>query len=115
LGRVSDGELRALYNGALAFLWPPLSEGFGIPPLEAMALGVPVAASRTSAMPEVLGDAPEWFDPLDEGDMAEAILRLVILSGPARSAMIERGRDRAKLWTWDQSALRLHELLAEMG
>ncbi len=115
LGRVSDGELRALYDGALAFLWPPLSEGFGIPPLEAMALGVPVAASRTSAMPEVLGDAPDWFDPLDENDMAEAIVRMITLSGPARAAMVERGRERARYWTWAKSAVRLHELLAEMG
>lgn len=115
LGRVSDGELRALYDGAMAFLWPPLLEGFGIPPLEAMALGVPVAASRTSAMPEVLGDAPLWFDPRDENDMAEAILRIASLSGPARTAMVERGRERARIWTWERAALRLRDLLAEQG
>ncbi len=112
LGRVSDGALRALYDGATAFLWPPLSEGFGIPPLEAMALGVPVLSSRTSAMPEVLGDAPAWFDPHDTDDMAEAILSVLQLSEAERAGMVARGLERAGFWTWDKAALALRELVA---
>lgn len=113
LGRVSDGALRALYDGAAAFLWPPLSEGFGIPPLEAMALGVPVAASRTSAMPEVLGEVPVWFDPRDEEDMASAILQVVAMTGAERDTMVDRGRARARMWTWEDAARRLWDLVTE--
>ncbi len=113
LGRVSDGALRALYDGAVAFLWPPLSEGFGIPPLEAMALGVPVVASRTSAMPEVLGDVPVWFDPRDVDGMATAILQVLALAGVERDLMVERGRARAGMWTWETAASRLRDLVTD--
>jgi glycosyltransferase involved in cell wall biosynthesis len=107
LGRVSDGELRSLYDNAYAFVWPALSEGFGIPPLEAMQLGVPVLSSRTSAMPEVLGNAALWFDPRDTADMARAIVDFMDLSDDGRAAMIARGRERAASYSWEDSARRL--------
>jgi glycosyltransferase involved in cell wall biosynthesis len=107
LGRVTDAELRALYDGAQAFLWPALSEGFGIPPLEAMALGLPVLSSRTSAMPEVLGDAALYFDPTDVADIARAIAAFRALGPEARAAMAARGLARAAAFDWAESARRL--------
>jgi glycosyltransferase involved in cell wall biosynthesis len=112
-GRVSDGELRALYDHAFAFVWPALSEGFGIPPLEAMQLGVPVLSSRTSAMPEVLADAPLWFDPRDTADIARVIGDFTGLSDDARAAMVARGRLRAGAYGWEDSARRLLRLAAD--
>jgi glycosyltransferase involved in cell wall biosynthesis len=112
LGRVSDAELRALYDNARAFLWPALSEGFGIPPLEAMALGIPVLSSSSSAMPEVLGDAPLWFDPRETADIARAILAFEALDAGSRAAMVARGHARATVYSWQDSARRLLALAA---
>jgi glycosyltransferase involved in cell wall biosynthesis len=107
LGRVTDAELRALMVGAQAFLWPALSEGFGIPPLEAMACGLPVLSSNTSAMPEVLGDAPLWFDPRDAGDIARALATFAAMPAAGRAAMVARGHARAATYAWEDSARRL--------
>lgn len=110
LGRVTDGELRALYDEARAFHWPSLSEGFGIPPLEAMQHGLPVLSSQSPAMPEVLGDAPLYFDPRDRQDMTRAILGFDGLGAADRAAMVARGFARAAAWSWDESARRLRAL-----
>ncbi|KUJ73198.1 hypothetical protein AVO45_15775 [Ruegeria marisrubri] len=114
LGRVTDGELRALYEGAAGFVFPSLYEGFGIPPLEAMELGVPVLAARDSALPEVLGGAPIWFDPRDEVDMARALRNFAGLSTADRAAMVAAGRKRALAFTWEASAARLAKLLEQL-
>lgn len=114
LGRVSDGELKALYQGAMAFAFPSLHEGFGIPPLEAMALGVPVLAARRAALPEILGAAPIWFDPLDVGDIARALCRAATLDPLSRARMIHAGRARAALFSWDIAAARLSRLLGRV-
>jgi glycosyltransferase involved in cell wall biosynthesis len=111
LGRVSDGQLRALYEGAAAFVWPSLSEGFGIPPLEAMALGTPVLSSRTPAMPEVLGDAALYFDPTSPPDIAAALRRFSVITPAAREAMITGGFARAAGYSWESSAERLVDLV----
>lgn len=98
-----DRQLAALYRGASALACPSLYEGFGMPPLEAMALGCPVACSDAGSLPEVVGDAAERFDPGDIGDMANALLRLV--SDPALAAdRVEQGRRRAALFSWDRCA-----------
>jgi glycosyltransferase involved in cell wall biosynthesis len=81
-GRTSDGELASLYRGAAAFVTPSLSEGFGLPALEAMACGTPVLSSNASCLPEIYGEAAEYFDPLDTRDMAAKIDGL--LANPAR-------------------------------
>jgi len=107
LGRVTDAELRALMDGALAFVWPALSEGFGIPPLEAMACGLPVLSSDTSAMPEVLGDAPLWFDPRSTADIARALAACATMPATQRAAMVARGQARARAYSWEDSARRL--------
>jgi glycosyltransferase involved in cell wall biosynthesis len=107
LGRVSDAELRALYENALCLVFPSRYEGFGIPPLEAMWCGCPVLAARAGAVPEVCGDAALWFD---EAGPAAAVQRLLDEPGLADS-LRARGRERARLYSWDAAAARLLELI----
>ncbi len=114
LGRVSDGELKALYQGARAFVFPSLHEGFGIPPLEAMSLGVPVLAARRAALPEILGAAPIWFDPLSVDDITAALCRVVTLAPLDRARMVHAGQARAALFSWDIAAARLSRLLGRV-
>ncbi|MEM8654408.1 MAG: glycosyltransferase family 1 protein [Pseudomonadota bacterium] len=107
LGRVPDADLRGLYEGAAGFVFPSLYEGFGIPPLEAMQLGVPVLCARSGAMPEVLGQGPQWFDPRDETDMVAALQRFARLSQTDREAMRVMGRAVAAQYRWRGTAERL--------
>ena len=99
----NDDVLANLYSSAAAFVFPSLYEGFGIPPLEAMSFGCPVACSNTSSLPEVVGDAAELFDPTDEVNMLTAIERIVF--SPQRTAeLIADGYDRIKQFSWDLCA-----------
>lgn len=103
IGYVPEPDMPALYAGADLFVFPSLEEGFGLPPLEAMACGAPVITSCTSALPEVVGDAAELVDPLDEPALALAIDRL--LGNPdARRRLAAAGRRRAALFSWDRVA-----------
>ena len=113
-GNASDSDLLELYQHAGAFVFPSLYEGFGIPPLEAMACGVPVAASTGGALPEVLGDAAHYFDPLDVEAMSAAIER-VLTDDACRCDLRRRGFVRAGEYTWERAgraALRLFEQVA---
>jgi glycosyltransferase involved in cell wall biosynthesis len=102
-GWLGDAELEGLYRLATVFAYPSLMEGFGIPLLEAMRRDLPVACSNLTSLPEVAGDAAEFFDPYDERAIAAAIRRL--LDDEARRAeLIERGRARARLFTWEKTA-----------
>jgi glycosyltransferase involved in cell wall biosynthesis len=110
---VPSEELPMLYNAAEIFVFPSFYEGFGLPPLEAMACGVPVAASRAGSLPEVLGDAALYFDPRDPQDMA-ARLAEMLRSESERERMRERGMRRAKGYRWSECArktLSLYEKL----
>ena len=109
LGRVTDAELRALYEHALCLIFPSRYEGFGLPPLEAMWCGCPVVAARAGAVPEVCGDAALWFAPDDPGGIAAALESLLGGAGPA---LAEAGRARAKNFSWPAAATRLLELTA---
>ncbi len=104
LGFVTKQELVALYRKADAFIFPSLYEGFGIPALEAMQSGCPVIASRLSSLPEVGGNAVEYFDPLNIEDMAESILR-VASDSTLRSSMRERGYMQSRKFSWQKTAL----------
>ena len=98
-GFVSEEDLIALNSGAEVFVFPSLYEGFGLPPLEAMALSVPVACSNTSSLPEVCGDAAVYFDPRNVQDMAEKMNQL--LNNPqVRQEMIERGQKNLRSFSW---------------
>jgi glycosyltransferase involved in cell wall biosynthesis len=101
-GRVSREELAGLYRSASALVFPSLYEGFGQPPLEAMASGTPVAASRAGSLPEVCADAAFYFDPTSAEEIAEAIV--AVLDRPDQ--LIRRGLDRAASFTWDATARR---------
>jgi glycosyltransferase involved in cell wall biosynthesis len=100
---MSPAELEGLWALADAFVFPSLYEGFGLPVLEAMARGVPVACSNTSSLPEVAGDAALLFDPADEAAIAAALTRL--LTDPKlRERLIELGFARAREFTWQRTA-----------
>ncbi|WP_338549484.1 glycosyltransferase family 4 protein [Roseovarius phycicola] len=111
LGRVQESDLCGLYKGAAGFVFPSLNEGFGIPPLEAMQLGVPVLSSNATAMPEVLGDAPMWFDPRDQLGMTLALKRFASMSEEERRSRIAKGKLRAARFSWRASAEALVEVL----
>jgi len=114
LGRVSDGELRALYENAAMFVFPSIYEGFGVPPLEAMTLGCPVVSSDSSAMPEVLGDGALFFPCGDGAACAARIREIMSLDDAGRQALVAAGRERAALYRWQESANRLAGLLREL-
>ena len=109
-GTFSDTDLSDLYRGALALLYPSLYEGFGLPPLEAMACGVPVLTSYVCSIPEVVGDAAIQVNPLEVDEIADGIRRLV--QDPAlRQQLQEKGLQRAKQFTWQETARKTSQVL----
>jgi len=108
-GRVSDDELVELYRSAACLVFPSLYEGFGLPPLEAMACGCPVAVAQATSLPEVCGDAAEYFDPFSAEDMAAAILRA--LSGDR----VEKGLAQAAQFSWNACARAHDAVYQELG
>jgi glycosyltransferase involved in cell wall biosynthesis len=98
-----DLILAAYYRKAAALIYPSLYEGFGIPPIEAMACSCPVICSRTSSLPEVVGDAGEYFDPKSREEMVGAMER-VLQSSTRRDELIQRGKARSQMFSWDQCA-----------
>ena len=109
LGTVSNDELRVLYQGAEAFVYSSLYEGFGLPPLEAMAAGAPVVAMRASSVPEVCGDAALYAKGLSSDDLALALERIVD-DKALRRDLRERGRKRAEELDWRETARRTVEV-----
>lgn len=103
LGYINDSELRALYERAACFVYPSYYEGFGLPPLEAMTLGCPVAVSKAASLPEVCGDAVDYFDPFDVTDIAQTVFRLA--TDPQRQEMLrQRGFVQSRLFSWKATA-----------
>lgn len=109
-GRVSEPELVQLYGAAVATVYVPLFEGFGLPIVEAQACGCPVIASRTSAMPEVAGDGALLVDPLDVEQISAAMVR-VYLELELRRQLQQRGRDNCRRFSWDRSAAQVMRVL----
>ena len=99
----SDERLAALYKGAAVLVYPSKYEGFGIPPLEAMSQDCPVICSSSSSIPEVVGNAGEYFDA-DEPDSIRAAMEKVLQSPERRDELVLLGRDRCKLFTWTRCA-----------
>lgn len=108
-GFIEEGELPTAYAGALAYVIPSLNEGFGLPPLEAMACGTPVIASNVSCMPEILGDAAYYFDPYNVDDIVKAIKKIVS-DKQTRTKLIKKGLDQAKKYSWDKTARKTLEV-----
>ncbi|MEA9977527.1 MULTISPECIES: glycosyltransferase family 1 protein [unclassified Pseudomonas] len=108
LGRLTDAELIAQYQGATAFIFPSLYEGFGIPPLEAQACGCPVIAANSASIPEVLQASALYFDPMDVEHIAAAIER-VLIDLPLRQSLRRRGLNNVARFSWEDSALRVSQ------
>jgi glycosyltransferase involved in cell wall biosynthesis len=103
LPRVTDGQLALAYRGAVLFVYPSLYEGFGFPPLEAMDAGCPALVSRTSALPEICGDAAFYFDPTSVEELAELIARLRLDEG-LRLSKRALGYAQVRKYTWAKAA-----------
>jgi glycosyltransferase involved in cell wall biosynthesis len=106
--------LAAFYRLARAFVFPSLYEGFGLPPLEAMACGAPVVTSNVSSLPEVAGGAALLVDPYDEDSIANGIIRAVT-DETLRAELIEKGKQRARTFSWKQSVKKIHEIYMQVG
>jgi glycosyltransferase involved in cell wall biosynthesis len=113
LGVVPEEDLPVLYSGSRLFVFPSLYEGFGLPLVEAMACGVPVIASNTSSIPEVVGDAALLVPPTQPEGFAEAIQR-VRSDENLRRTMIEKGLSRAGCFGWDKAARQLLECMRKV-
>ena len=108
-GYLNDEDLRALYSSCRAFIYPSLYEGFGLPPLEAMACGAPVIASRIAALQETLGDAAVLIEPLDMQMLARTITE-VLKDAKRRAAMREAGIKHSARFSWNVAAKLTHEV-----
>lgn len=112
LGFVPFDTLRCFYESAASFVFPSRYEGFGLPPLEAMACGAPVVTSNVSSLPEVVGDAAMLVNPENVFDIARGI-REVLLDEELRSCLIRRGRDQAARFSWSWTARQVLEIYQE--
>ena len=101
LGFVPEAQLPLIYAGARLFIYPSIYEGFGLPPIEAMASGVPVIISNRSCLPEVCGDAARFIDP-DDVEGFTAAIEASLLDEQWRSRIIGKGLERGRLFTWDR-------------
>ncbi len=110
LGLVDFSDLVRLYGAASVYTFPSLYEGFGLPPLEAMSCGTPVAASRVSAIPEVCGEGALYFDPRDIDDMAKKILQL-LTDDSLRQNLIANGKKQIQQFSWDTAAAETLKIL----
>ncbi|MCP5405886.1 MAG: glycosyltransferase family 4 protein [Pseudomonadaceae bacterium] len=109
-GRVADADLPTLMAGAGVFAFPSLFEGFGLPPLEAMACGTPCVVSNTTSLPEVVGDAAVTIDPTDTDALAAALVRVLTTPVLARK-LAAAGIARAAEFTWEKTARQTHDFL----
>jgi glycosyltransferase involved in cell wall biosynthesis len=104
LGRVEDEVLPALYSGAAGFVYPSIYEGFGLPPVEAMACGCLIAVSDIPAHREVCGGTAIYFDPFSPEDIAKKLESLLRLDSALRAALVEQGLARAALYSWENAS-----------
>lgn len=112
-GNVSDAALRALYENALALAFPSTTEGFGLPPLEAMLSGCPAIVALRGALPEVCEDAALYADPDKPGAWSDAI-NLLEQDQAARAALVDKGRRRAAVFKWRESARQLMSIIEQV-
>lgn len=110
IGHVNDNELVMLYQKATLFVFPSFYEGFGLPPLEAMASGTPVIVSNTASLPEICGDAAYYIDPWSIESIAKGIQE-VLNNKDLQAKLIHKGIKRAKAFSWERSADKLTEVV----
>lgn len=108
-GAIDDAQLKALYASALGFIFPSIYEGFGLPPLEAMRSGCPVAVSRTASLPEVCGNAALYFDPFSIESITESLQQLACCDAE-RERLRQAGQLHARTFSWQASARQLLHL-----
>lgn len=113
-GYLNDEELAALYRRASCLVFPSFYEGFGLPPLEAMACGCPAVVSDVASLPEVCGDAAYYVNPYDVESIAEGIYK-VLTDEDLRRSLIEKGLERAKLFSWEKCAKEHLEVFEEVS
>ncbi|HRH97353.1 MAG TPA: glycosyltransferase, partial [Prosthecobacter sp.] len=111
VGHVCDAELYALYSRAFCLLFPSFYEGFGLPPVEAMALGCPAIVSHSSVLPEICADAVLYCDPNDPRTLVNAIQRLRQDRG-LRESLVTRGKERTGLFSWSAGAESMLNVLS---
>ncbi len=109
LGRLTDQEMIEVYKKSQAFVFPSLIEGFGLPGLEAMAIGLPVIAARASCLPEIYGDAALYFDPYDVNDLVSKI-KLIINDQKLCQMLIAKGQLQVKKYSWAKMAKETWEI-----
>ena len=114
-GFVAEEDLPVLYNLARLFVFPSYYEGFGLPPLEAMACGCPVMTSDRASMPEICRNAAVYVSPDDAEAMADRMQKMLLLSDTARQQMIQAGQQRAQRYTWAQSIRQHRQLIQELS
>lgn len=112
-GYVNDNELKSLYCNADLFIYPSYYEGFGLPPLEAMACGCPVVVSNMSSLPEVCGDAAIYIDPYDIDSIMDGMYK-VLSDEKLRKTLFSKGLDRIKIFNWDRCAEKVLEIFKEV-
>jgi glycosyltransferase involved in cell wall biosynthesis len=114
LGFVPIDILRIFYDAAKIFVFPSLYEGFGLPPLEAMALGTPVVTSNTSSLPEVVGNAAVLVNPENVFDISRALHR-VLVDKALREKLKQRGYEQAQRYSWDLSVQRIRRVYEDVA
>lgn len=112
-GFVDDEDLPVIYNNSFCFVFPSLSEGFGLPALEAQACGVPVISSNTTSLPEVLGDGALYINPLSVSDLKSKMLE-IIKNDRLRESLIVKGLENVKRFSWTQTAEKTLEVYREL-
>lgn len=113
IGYIQDEQLLALYRHAACFIFPSLYEGFGLPPLEAMACGCPVVVSNVASLPEVCGDAALYCNPYDPQDIADKIRRIVT-DQDLREQLRQKGFERVKQFSWERCAEETIKVIQEV-
>ncbi len=113
-GLLEAEQVRRYYASADLLVFPSLYEGFGFPPMEAMACGTPVVCSNAASLPEVCGDAALYFDPFEPTDMAEKIGK-VLSELPLQKELVRKGLERAKTFTWERAAAETANVLKELS
>jgi len=110
----SELDLAYYYSSAKLLAYPSLYEGFGLPPLEAMACGCPVVTSNTSSLPEVMGEAGIMVNPYDTDNLAQA-MRQVLTDAKLRDDMIRKGLKQSKRFSWEETARQTMEVYEKVG